>query len=68
MNALDKTCKLETPKTTKRNCINNPWITTGIIKSITTKDELYNNWTRSFKTLPDGDPSLETKHKTHQKY
>ena len=65
--ALDKTCKLETPKTTKRNCINNPWITTGIIKSITTNDELYNNWIGSFKTLPDGDPSLETKHKTHQK-
>ena len=37
--ALDKTCKLETPKTTKQNCINNPWITTGIIKSMTTNDE-----------------------------
>ena len=65
--ALDKTCKLETPKTTKRNCINNPWITAGIIKSITTNDEHYNNWIGSFKKLPDGDPSLETKHKTHQK-
>ena len=64
---MDKTCKLETPKTTKRNCINNPWITAGIIKSITTNDEHYNNWIGSFKKLPDGDPSLETKHKTHQK-
>ena len=65
--ALDKTCKLETPKTTKRNCINNPWITAGIIESITTNDEHYNNWIGSLKKLPDVDPSLETKHKTHQK-
>ena len=46
--ALDKTCKLKTHKTTKRNCINNPWITTGIIKSIKTIDELYNNRIGSF--------------------
>ena len=55
--ALDKTSKLETPKTTKRNCINNPWITARIIKSITTNDEHCNNWIGSFKKLPDGDPS-----------
>ena len=28
---------------------------------------LSKNWIGSFKKLPDGDPSLETKHKTHQK-
>ena len=40
LSALDKTCKLETPKTTKRNCINNPWITTEIIKSKNTLHQL----------------------------
>ena len=32
-NILDKHCKLETPKITKRTPLNNPWITEGICTS-----------------------------------
>ena len=32
--SIDKSCKLKTPKTTKRNAITNPWITPGLVKSI----------------------------------
>ena len=65
--SLDKACKLEKPKTTKRNTINNPWITQGIIKSINTNDELYQKWIDSFKTIKDGNPKLKDKQKEHQK-
>ena len=65
--SIDKTCKLEKPKTTKRNTINNPWITSGIIKSINTNDELHEKWIQSFKTIKDGDPLLKEKQKMHQK-
>ena len=41
-NTIDKTCKLEKPKTSKRNSKNNPWITTGIIESVKTKHRLFN--------------------------
>ena len=36
-------------------------MTAGIIKSITTNDEHYNNWIGTFKKLP------RNQHKTHQK-
>ena len=53
---LDKTCKLDTPKTTKRNSANNPWITDGIIEAVKTKQELYEKWNKSkAKKLPNGD-------------
>ena len=65
--SIDKACKLEKPKTTKRNPINNPWITPGIIKSITTNDELYEKWVGSFKTKKYGDAQLLEKQKEHQK-
>ena len=47
--SVDETCKLAVPKTTKRNYINNPWITPGISKSIITNDELYRKWIDSLK-------------------
>ena len=31
---IEKTCKLKTPKTTKRNRVTNPWITQGLINSM----------------------------------
>lgn len=64
--SLDETCKLTIPKTTKRNTINNPWITTGIIKSIEKNDELYRNWIESFKVHENGDEKLKCIHKEHQ--
>ena len=42
-NSIDETCKLSKPKTSKRNNVNNPWITTGLIQSIKTKHYLYKN-------------------------
>ena len=41
--AIDSACKLSTPKTTKRNTINNPWITPGLINSIDKHDRLRKN-------------------------
>ena len=45
--SMNTTCKLSKPKTTKRNNINNPWITDSLIHSIETKHKLYKNWKRS---------------------
>ena len=47
--ALDKTCKLETPKHSRRTMQNNPWITGGIISSINHCHELYRQWVKSRK-------------------
>ena len=59
MTSLDKSCKLENPKTTKRTPLNNPWITEGIISAINRKHELKDIWKGSItKTIPDGDQSL----------
>jgi hypothetical protein len=65
---LDETCKLQTPKHTKRNHNNNPWITTSIIESIKTKQTLYRDWKRSCKkALPEGDYILYLKYKDYRK-
>ena len=63
---LDKTCKLDKPKISKRNNKVNPWITAGIIKAVTHKRKLYDNWTKTkTRNQPDGDPSL---HKAFTEY
>ena len=65
---LDKTCKLEKPKTTKRNRVTNPWITRGLINSIAKKDRLYKNWKKSInRKNKDGDKKLYEQYKTHRK-
>ena len=43
---LDKTCKLDVPKTTKRTIQNNPWITSGIIAAVNQCDKLYEAWAK----------------------
>ena len=43
---LDKTCKLDVPKTTKRTIQNNPWITSGIIAAVNQCDKLYDAWAK----------------------
>ena len=65
--AIEQTCKLAIPKITKRNSLNNPWITSGIKKSIIINDQLYEDWMDSFKTIDGGDTGLKEKHKKHQK-
>ena len=46
---IDKTCKLETPKCTKRTVQNNPWITPGLIVSINHQHKLYDYWVKARK-------------------
>ena len=57
--ALDDTCKLETPKVTKRTKMVNPWITDSIKSAVERKHELKNNWIKSIrKDIPAGNPTL----------
>ena len=53
----------------RRNIVDNPWISIGIITSIKTKDHYYNEWRKSIKKLKtkDGDPSLYLKYKVYRK-
>ena len=65
---IDIFCKLEKPKLTKRTFSNNPWITEGIIISITYKETLYNTWKRTrTKRLPDGDHDAHSKYSEYHK-
>ena len=52
----------------RRNIVNNPWISIGIITSIKTKDHYYNEWRKSIKKLKTkaGDPSLYLKYKVYR--
>ena len=53
----------------RRNIINNPWISIDIITSIKTKDHYYNEWRKSIKKLKTeaGDPSLYSKYNVFRK-
>ena len=64
---IDDTCKLEKPKTTKRNSINNPWISPAITESIVQNDRLYEKWAKTrTKKLIDGNVDLRTEQKKYQ--
>ena len=39
--SIDDTCMLNTNRFSKRNRVNNPWITSGIINSISKRDHIY---------------------------
>ena len=41
---LEKSCKLDKPKKSKRTTKTNPWITPGIVASVEKKHRLYHNW------------------------
>ena len=47
---LDKACKLEKPKCSKRTAKNNPWITPALVVSINRKHELYGIWKKAKKS------------------
>ena len=60
---IDEHFKLENPKKSKRNRKCNPWITDGLVISISHKEGLYDDWdTTKSKNCPEGD------RKIHQKY
>jgi len=66
--SIDQGCKLATPKTTKRNAITNPWITSGLIKSISYRDNLYKDWKKSISNKSkSGDPIKYEKYKEYRK-
>ena len=66
--AVDKTCKLAKPKTTRRNAINNPWITDGIIESVNEKKKLYAAWKKTCcKKNPKGNLTLYNKFSEYRK-
>ena len=61
--ALDETCKLDKPKTSKRTPNNNPWITDSIISSVKSKQKLYADWKKTCnKKLPQGNRELHKKY------
>ena len=45
--SIDEACKLDVPKTTKRNKVSNPWITKGLINAIEKKHRLLKLWKKS---------------------
>ena len=56
---IDKTCKLDKPKVSKRNAINNPWITPGLIAASNKKHKLHSEWIRTCsKRNVGGDANL----------
>ena len=46
---IDRTCKLEIPKSSKRTVQNNPWITPGLVFSIDSQHLLYEDWVKARK-------------------
>ena len=66
---IDISCKLLTPRTTKRNNVTNPWITPGLINSIEKKSRLFFEWCKT-KTLacPDGDLVKLASYKEYNKF
>ena len=60
--SVDQCCKLKKPRYSKRNPINNPWITDGIIDAIEHKNDLYLDWFKSKSNEGDlGNPHLYEK-------
>ena len=65
---LDKTCKLDKPRNSKRTMKNNPWITESIITSVNKKHSLYRSWKKTVsKKLPGGDTKLYEQFKKYRK-
>ena len=65
---IDEACKLDIPKTTIRNAINNPWITDSIINAIENKDFLYRDWKKTCTIKnPNGDKSLYDKFSNYRR-
>ena len=65
-NGIDQCCKLKKPKYSKRNPINNPWITDGIIDAIEHKNALYIDWIKTKRN--ENDPGCQTLYEKFSKY
>ena len=66
--AIDKSCKLQTPRMTKRTTTNNPWITPGIIQAVKNKTYLYRKWKKSCSSRnPSGDTKLYSDYSSYRR-
>ena len=64
---LDKHCKLDKPKSTKRTSQNSPWISDSLIQAIEHKHELKDAWSKTTsKKCPDGNIDLRDKFKKYR--
>ena len=64
---IDASCKLKNPKISKRNKQDNPWITTGLINSISKRDRLYKLWKRTqTKRCTTGNPRLQEQYRKYR--
>ena len=65
---LDNTCKLQTPRCSKRNNMVNPWVTDSIIESIKIKRNLYQKWKKSKSSNKrNGDAKLQNDFIVHRR-
>jgi hypothetical protein len=65
---VDQFFTLVSPILSKRNRKVNPWITDGLIISISKKESLYNDWKGSTSDEnPEGDPLLKLKYKDYRR-
>ena len=56
---IDKNCKLEKPKNSKRNIMNNPWITPGLMAASNKKHKLHDDWKKTCsKKNPEGNTMM----------
>ena len=66
--AVDSTCKLSKPKTSKRNPTCNPWITDGIENAVNTKKVFLKEWKKTVsRKSPDGNQILKRKYKDYER-
>ena len=67
LSCIDESCKLKAKKCSKRNKINNPWITACLMKSIRHRDNLYKKWKKSTSKLcKSGDPRLHDEYRRYR--
>ena len=66
-NCIDASCKLKNPKFSRRNKLDNSWITAGLINSISKRDRLYKIWKRTqTKRCTMGDPRLQEQYRKYR--
>ena len=67
LECMNNTCMRKASACTKRNRIQNPWITSSLIDSISKRDRLYKKWKRSTSKLcTSGDPRLFEEYRKHR--
>ena len=63
---VNNACKEEITTKSKRNPVDNPWITQGIIISVNKKHSLYKSWQKTIKNKKDPDDQGDPEH--HNRY